>query len=227
MNRRLNHAIACISALSPVVKPANLDHKTPQQSDRNVQHIRSPMDAFGVDQSFGNDSLLNESLFCALDDLEKANLGVEDKPKKTVAKNDSFINVFEDSFDDRQLLDVPDHSTPKSSRLERSLSVAKNGARIVRKEVHPVKSVKEVDAKMVATTSVAANDKAKKKTAPKKKAKRKGRFKVAYTNRKNIQLLSESGGNELSREELSGLADEDKLLITSWGLPESIVTVSL
>ena len=81
------------------------------------------------------------------------------------------------------------------------------------------------DVKAVAVAAAAEKKESKKNAVPKKK-KQRGKFKVAYTNRKNIQLLSESGGNELSREELSGLTDEDKLLITSWGLPDSIVTVS-
>jgi hypothetical protein len=59
------------------------------------------------------------------------------------------------------------------------------------------------------------------------KGKRNGKFSrnLAYTNRKAIRILSESGNNELSKEDLSYLTDEEKLLLSSWGLPSSVLNV--
>ena len=60
-----------------------------------------------------------------------------------------------------------------------------------------------------------------------KGGKKNGRFKVAYTNRKTVRILSESGNNELSKEDLSYLTEEEKLLLSSWGLPSTVLAVSV
>jgi hypothetical protein len=57
------------------------------------------------------------------------------------------------------------------------------------------------------------------------KGKRPGRFRVAYTNRKAIKVLSESGNNELSMDSMSFLTDDEKLLLSSWGLPSPVLSV--
>lgn len=59
-----------------------------------------------------------------------------------------------------------------------------------------------------------------------KRKKRPGRFRAAYTNRKAVKLLSESGHNELSTDSLSFLTDDEKLLLSSWGLPSPVLAVS-
>jgi hypothetical protein len=68
---------------------------------------------------------------------------------------------------------------------------------------------------------------------PKKTAKNaggkktKGKFKVAYTNRKATKVLSESGSNELSKEDLSYLTEEERLLLSSWDLPSTVLAVNI
>jgi len=49
---------------------------------------------------------------------------------------------------------------------------------------------------------------------------------MAYTNRKTTRSLSESGNNGLSND-LSYLTHEEKLLVSSWGLPHTVVAVRL
>lgn len=74
------------------------------------------------------------------------------------------------------------------------------------------------------TTNVNGPTKRKKK---KKKAsgKENGKFKMAYTNRRVTRQMSRSATNELSKGELSVLSDEEKLQLTSWGLPASVIAV--
>lgn len=52
-----------------------------------------------------------------------------------------------------------------------------------------------------------------------------GKFKLAFTNRKTVRDLANSASNELSKEDLSCLTDEEKLQLSSWGLPASILNV--
>lgn len=67
----------------------------------------------------------------------------------------------------------------------------------------------------------------KKKTGPlKPKKKKKGNFKLAFTNRKAIKQLANSASNELSKEDLSCLSNEEKLQLSSWGLPPAVLNVS-
>lgn len=74
----------------------------------------------------------------------------------------------------------------------------------------------------------AVRNKNAKENADKSKKKKKAKFKVAFTNRKDAKRLSSSGNNELclAKEELSCMSEEEKLLLTSWGLPPSVVHVS-
>ncbi|XP_035703456.1 DNA polymerase theta isoform X2 [Folsomia candida] len=71
----------------------------------------------------------------------------------------------------------------------------------------------------------AVRNKNAKENADKSKKKKKAKFKVAFTNRKDAKRLSSSGNNELclAKEELSCMSEEEKLLLTSWGLPPSVV----
>jgi hypothetical protein len=56
-----------------------------------------------------------------------------------------------------------------------------------------------------------------------KDEKKKSKFKLAYTNRKAAKLLSVN--SELSKDELTGMSEEEKLQLASWGLPQSVLTV--
>jgi len=67
----------------------------------------------------------------------------------------------------------------------------------------------------------------KPKLGPKTKKRPPGKFRIAYTNRKAIKLLSESGNNELSMDSMSFLTDEEKLFLSSWGLPSQVLAVSI
>ncbi|CAG7822735.1 unnamed protein product [Allacma fusca] len=183
--------------------------------NRNINSIEgrtmhSPLDNHGGNKSFGNDSLLNESLFGALDDVERANLG-----KNSSNFNESLNNIFEDSFSVNDVIFKHSmHSTPKRELV--ICNEVSNPEPSV--ELKPFMELPKLEEKPGGSRS----NKPKKKDA--KKGKKKGKFKVAYTNRKHVQLLSESGTNELSREELSALSEEDKLYLSSWGLPESTLS---
>ncbi|CAL8106804.1 unnamed protein product [Orchesella dallaii] len=56
-----------------------------------------------------------------------------------------------------------------------------------------------------------------------KKKKKKGNFKLAFTNRKATRDLANSASNELSVNDLSYMTLEEKLQLSSWGLPTSVL----
>jgi len=64
-----------------------------------------------------------------------------------------------------------------------------------------------------------------KKKKAKSKVNKENKFKMAYTNRRITRQMSRSGHTELSKAEISCLSDEEKLQLTSWGLPASVIAV--
>lgn len=210
-------------------------------------------DAVNLDGSgvFSPFAIENESFLLALDNIEQNGQaeGMSVDPVDTQTKTD--CGNSEDVFgDDDDILEAfpntPENATPKRvptaavppKRLSSGLKVKPNPAGVKpttsRNDFQTGKQFQELQQ---AASEQAAKRKRKsstggekKKTGGKlnkeKKKKKPSKFRTAFTNKKHIREMANSANNELSMQDLSLLSDEEKLKLSSWGLPQAVLNVS-
>ncbi|ODN05968.1 DNA polymerase theta [Orchesella cincta] len=243
----VGRSVEPVLEVSPVVTTPNIVAQSPFQnvvSERLVEGARLRTSPTFSEHLSKNDDLSqgNDSFLLAVDDMEKHSGG------QSEAVAGSSMNCSPDIFgDDAEILEALGDTSNMAATPTRTRDHSIISKRLIAPNPEPqhqpnqdfqmgngllnVSSSSSKGLKGAASTrkrnNSAGDIKKRKAGGPaggnKKKKKKKGNFKLAFTNRKVIRELANSASNELAVNDLSFMTHEEKLQLSSWGLPTSVL----